>query len=176
MRRIFACLCVLVCVCVWGGCKKGDSSAAPVTSGFSCVVTADYNGLALKGTLTRQIASTLTLELVEPATLKGLTLTWENEALTATLHGLTVTLDPSQLPHVGAVPLLLRTLDAAATLTKGGELTANGLTFQGEADFGRYTLVSDPATGNLITLTIPSSALTVHFSQFQRITSLAPAS
>ena len=176
MRRWLVLICVILCVGLLSGCKGGRSKpTAPVTTGFSCTATADYNGLALKGTLTRRIASTLTLTLDEPATLKGLTLRWEEDALTAELHGITATLDPSQLPQAGAIPLLLRTLDAAATLTDGGERTADGLTFRGETDFGSYTLVSDPETGNLLTLDIPSAPLTVTFSDFQRLTDTAPA-
>ena len=60
--------------------------------------------------------------------------------------------------------------DAAAALTDGGERTAEGLQFSGETDAGRFSLLSDPVTGHLLSLTLPDVPLTVTFSDFQRIT------
>lgn len=171
MRRFIIGICLLLCTGLWSGCQRSSTTTAPpVTTGFSCRVAADYNGMAVEGQMVRHLADDLTLTLSEPATLNGLILTLDGETLTAEWHGVTATVDPAQLPQAGAIPLLLRTLDAAATLTDGGENTADGLKFTGETDLGSYTLLSDPNTGNLITLEIPAAELTVTFSDFQRIT------
>ena len=171
MRRCILWICLLLCTGLWSGCQRSSATTAPpVTTGFSCRVTADYNGMAVEGQMVRHLADDLTLTLTEPDTLNGLTLTLDGDTLTAVWHGVTATVDPAQLPQAGALPLLLRTLDAAATLTDGGEHTADGLKFTGETDLGSYTLLSDPETGNLLTLEIPAAELTVTFSDFQRIT------
>lgn len=172
MRRWIVCLYAVVCVGILGGCAgtRPTAPTEPVTEGFSCRIAADYDGLVFKGQMTRKLASTLTLELEEPPTLAGLTLTLKEDALTAQLHGIHATIDPAQLPQAGAIPLLLNALDAAATLTEGGESTAEGLTFRGEIDGVGYTLVSDADSGNLLTLELPDVPMTVLFSDFQRLT------
>ena len=171
MRRFIIGICLLLCTGLWGGCQRTPTAITPpVTTGFSCRVTANYNGMAVEGQMVRHLADDLTLTLTKPDTLNGLTLTLDGNTLTAAWHGVTATVDPAQLPQAGALPLLLHTLDAAATLTDGGERTADGLKFTGETDLGSYTLLSDPETGNLLTLEIPAAELTVTFSDFQRLT------
>lgn len=173
MRRWWAAaLALLLCLTAAGCQPKPDSRTdnRPITSGFSCTASAEYAGMTVRGRLTRETGGALTLNVTEPPTLRGALLTLTNDKLTVAIGSLKTSLDPGQYPQLGAMPVLLSALDAAAALTDGGERTAAGLQFSGETDAGRFSLLSDPATGNLLSLTLPDVPLTVTFSDFRRIT------
>lgn len=166
MKRWLICAFAAVFLLVGGCAATADAPQPPTTDGFSCRVTADYDGLAFVGDLRRETGKSLTLTVTDPATLSGLTLAWDGKSLTAAMHGITATVDANSIPQAAVMPLLLNVLDTAAKLTDGGEKTADGLSFSGEWDGYQYTLVSDPETGNLISLAVPSAPLTLTFSDF----------
>lgn len=173
MRRLWAAAALLLCLTA-AGCRTGGESrtdSRPITSGFSCIASAEYAGMAVRGTLTRETGGALTLAVEEPPTLRGAALTLSGDTLTVAIGSLKTTVDPGKYPKLGALPVLLSALDTASALTDGGEKTAQGLRFAGETDAGRFTLLSDPKTGNLLSLTLPDVPLTVTFSDFRRISS-----
>jgi hypothetical protein len=154
-----------VCVLL-GGCATPATAQPPTTNGFTCRVTADYDGLVFAGSLQRKAGESLTLAVQEPTTLQGLTLSWDGQALTAAIHGISATVDAQKIPQAAVMPLLLNVLDAAAETATDGEKTADGWQLSGEWEGTAYTLVSDPQTGNLISVSVPSVPLTVRFSDF----------
>ena len=172
MRRFFAAAAAALCLTA-AGCRPGQSAppaSRPVTEGFTCEAAAVYAGMTVRGTLTRETGSALKLEVEEPETLRGAVLTLTGETLTVSVGDLQSTLDSGQYPKIGALPVLLSALDAAAALPDGGDRTAEGLRLTGETDTGRFTLLSDPDTGCLRSLTLPDVPLTVTFSRVRLLT------
>ena len=169
MKRWLALIGLTVLVFVGGCATEADAPQPPTTDGFSCSVTADYDGLKIIGDLRRETGKSLTLTLKEPATLSGAVLSWDGKALTATIHGLSATVDANDVPQAAMMPLLLNALDDAAQVTDGGERTAEGWQFSGEWEGHTYTLVSDPITGHLLALRVPSVPLSVSFSDFRAL-------
>ena len=94
----------------------------------------------------------------------------QNGFYAAAIHGISASVDAQKVPQAAVMPLLLRVLDATAELAGGGEKTADGWQISGEWDGTAYILVSDPQTGDLISVSVPSIPLTVRFSDFRPLT------
>lgn len=148
------------------GCSR-TPAAAPTVSGFRCHAAITYDDFAAEGVLTRTAAGTLTLDLIAPEALNGVSLLWNGENVEIRLHGLSFAVDAEELPACGVGNLLLGALDAAVG-TPTGVATADGVQTQGTFPSGEFTLLSDPVTGHLLSLSVPSCALTVRFSSFEK--------
>lgn len=61
---------------------------------------------------------------------------------------------------------LLAALDAALHPSGEGKVTENGLVTNGEAAGGAFTITSDPETGSLLSLELPSAQLKATFTNF----------
>lgn len=169
-RRLLALVCICA-VCVTGGIAlsgcTGKEPEQPVVTDFSCTMQVQYGDLAVEGRLTRQSAGLLTMELTAPETLEGLTLEWDGQEVSVKMYGLSFGVDPSTFPSTALGSSLLAALDAATRLQGGGQLTAEGLETVGGEIGGEFTLLSDPNTGSLLALTIPSAGIRATFSDFQ---------
>lgn len=161
MRRLW---CVLVAVVLLvAGCRP--SAAEPQSAEFSCTVEATYRELNVKGTLTRYGAGTLALAFDEPETLNGLTVRWDGEAITLSLHGLEFTADAASVPESALGTEIVAALDAALR-GEGERREAGGvLTVNGSGPNGAYTLTFDAQSGVPLALSVPSLPLTVTFSE-----------
>lgn len=121
--------------------------------------------MQIKGHLTRLTTGTLTLDIDEPETLKGMTMQWDGETVSVKMYGLSFgwILPPCRKPpwrepsrRPGRRPASLG----------GGEVTENGLVTNGEAAGGAFTITSDPETGSLLSLELPSAQLKATFTNF----------
>ena len=135
----------------------GNAPQPPAVEGFRCHAAVTCPDLAVEGTLTRQNAGLLTFEISAPPSLRDVTLVWDGETVSVRLHGLTFGIDPAQLPASGVGTALLAALDAA--IGSDGAETAEG----------RFTLLSDPETGHLLSLSLPELGITADFSNFERL-------
>ncbi|MCL2884372.1 MAG: hypothetical protein FWF49_02655, partial [Oscillospiraceae bacterium] len=146
---------------------KGASSGAqkPTLTSFSCQAAITYQGLTIKGKLSRQAAGTLTLDITEPPSLAGMTMSWDGQTVTLKMNGLSFGVDPATVPQTALGKVIINALDAAVG-KKDGTLTPSGYEVSGSDAGGSFTLVSDPDTGALLTLTVPSADLTAVFSDF----------
>ena len=160
-------LCFLCTALVLSACSsKKNGAEEPVTAGFECDMDVQYRDMEVKGHLTRQTAGTLLLEVTEPATLNGLSMEWDGENVQLRLHGLSFDVDPSAIPQSALGKGILGALDTALGLHEDRTVTEEGVSTKGSTLDGEFTLVSDPETGNLLSLTIPSLELTAQFSNF----------
>lgn len=148
--------------------KKGTEE--PVTAGFECDMDVQYRDMDVKGHLTRQTAGTLRMEVTEPASLNGLSMEWNGENVQLRLHGLSFDVDPSAIPQSALGKGILGALDTALGLHEDRTVTEEGVATKGSSLDGEFTLVSDPETGSLLSLTIPSLELTAQFSNFTHST------
>ena len=166
MSRRLACLLLpltlLLCLC---GCSRMGKKAVqePVTTNFSCDVDVQYGDMTVKGHLTRSTAGTLCLEITEPATLNGMTMDWNGTDVSIKLHGLTFRVDPETLPQGALGKGLLNALDAALGI-KDGQLTETGWSTKGEVGGNAFEIFSDPQSGKMLSVSIPSMQLKATFS------------
>lgn len=157
------CAAVLLCACS----PQGKAPEKPVTTGFSCDVDMSYQDMQISGRLTRQSAGTLVLEFTAPESLKGLSMQWDGETITMKAGALSFGVDPSAIPESALGKGLLDALDAGYRNQQVGELTDQGLSTTGQSVNGAFEILSDPATGSLLSLKIPKLNITANFSNFE---------
>lgn len=153
------------------GCSA-QTPQPPTVDGFRCHAVVQYDDLAVEGELTRKGAGLLSFTVSAPASLEGLQLVWDGESVSVTLHGLSFGIDPDQLPASGIGSALLSAFDAAVGISSG-EQTADGYVTSGQAASGNFTILSDPQSGYLLSLSMPSLGLTASFSDFRLLSSAA---
>ena len=167
LRRLACAILSIACLVACSACSPGKSETEePVTSGFECDLDVQYQDMNVKGHLTRHTAGTLLLELTEPSTLNGLSMEWDGENIALKLHGLSFDVNPSALPESGLGKGILSALDAAIGQRENRAEVSEGIATSGSIAQGEFTLVSDPETGNLLSLEIPSMELSATFSNF----------
>lgn len=167
LRRLVCVLLSASLLFIFSSCSAGTEKAEePITSHFECDMDVQYRDMNVKGHLTRRTAGTLLLEITEPSTLNGLSMEWNGETILLKLHGLSFDVSPSALPEAALGKGLLSALDTAIGAQENRTETAEGLATKGSAAEGEFTLVSDPETGNLRSLSIPALELTAQFTNF----------
>ena len=146
--------------------NEGKRAEDPVSTGFECDVSLTYRDMDVKGHLTRLTAGTLVMDITEPQTLEGMSMKWDGQTISVNMYGLSFGVDPEAIPETALGKSILDSLDG---VTADGEriVTDEGVLTKGNAAGGEFTFVSDPETGNLLSLTIPSVNLTATFSNFQ---------
>lgn len=166
MRRA---ACIVVCLLVLiTGCSGSKPAADPVGEGFTCTVQAVYRDMTVAGTLTREIAGTLTLAFTEPETLNGLTACWNGETVTLSMYGLEFSVDPATVPESALGEEIITAFDTA--LRGEGERTIEDgkLIVSGNGQNGAYTLTFDAETGEPLSLSVPSLPLSATFFDFEQ--------
>lgn len=166
LRRPVCLLMVLLLALSAAACKKGGRPKQPVTTGFCCDVNVKYKDMNVRGSLKRTLAGTLSFDIVEPETIKGLSMQLSGETVTLKLHGLSFDVNPELIPQSALAKSLLSVLDAAIGDREGGEISKDGLLTKGSTLSGEFEILSDPETGRLLTIRMPSTDLTAEFSNF----------
>jgi hypothetical protein len=166
LRRLLSLTLCLLFILSFAACKNKNKSEQPITTGFSCDVEVTYNDMNVKGRITRSSAGTLTFEVKEPKSLNGLSMQWDGDSIALKLFGLSFDIDPDTIPQTALAQNILSVLDAAIGIRDQGEITEEGLVTKGSSLIGEFEIVSDPETGKLLKLQIPSAGLTANFSNF----------
>ncbi len=162
---------LLLCL-LFAGCNTAATAGErPIAVGFSCTATGTYRGDAVAGSVERNAAGLLTFTLSKPEELNGLTMTWDGQTVTLGMLGLTWSLSPEKVPSAALGKRLLQTLDAVVYSTADGVMTEDGRRkTTGDIEAGvTYTLYSDPETGALLALDVPSEELHLQFNDFTKI-------
>lgn len=167
-RRLSAVCAIFVrSVLLLTSCAPGAvGHTAPTFTGFSCSADIAYRDMAVKGRLSRVSAGTLILDIEEPATLSGMKLSWNGEQIRVNMLGLSVDLDPADIPASALGSALVDTLDAALRVQDQAVLSDGVMKLDGECATGSYTVTSDPATGALLTVAVPDLELSASFADF----------
>lgn len=153
-------LCV-VCLILFSSCKREEKgSAKPVVAGFTCGVNITYRALKLNGELTRNADGKLLMTFSEPRSLSGIAISWDGENMAMELGGLSVRVDEAKVPQGALIKSMLRVLTAQPT---DGTVTEEGYVMTGEVEGKAYTLVCEPDTGFLRSLSVPEDELSVTF-------------
>lgn len=159
-----------VCLCCLSACSRSDPPQEPVASGFECDVALHYRDMDVKGHLTRISAGTLKMDIEEPASLKGMSMEWDGETISVKMYGMTFGVDPAEMPESALGKGLLDVFDTIVRKKDGGTLTDEGLKTAGESLNGEFEVLSDPATGSLLSMKVPELNLSAEFSNFQLTT------
>lgn len=163
---------MLAGIAACAGCKgngPGGSTEEPVSTGFECDVDLTYKDLNVQGHLSRLSAGTLMLDITAPKTLEGMTMQWDGETISLKMYGLSFGLDPAEIPETALGKSLLDALDGIQGTGQNPDstLTDDGLLTRGSSTGGSFEFLSDPETGSLLSLKVPSADLTATFSNFQ---------
>ncbi len=155
--------CLLMLLTV--GCAA-EKEVQPVTDGFSCRADVTYRELALQGVLTRPGNGNLQFAFQEPASLSGIILGWDGQAMTMELGGVSIDIAEEQVPQSALIKCLLQVL---ASDVSDGVLLQEGYTVSGEVQGTAYTLVCDPSTGLPLSLEVPENELYATFTDAARL-------
>ena len=168
-RRFFGlCLALLTALLLCTAChSQSQNPEKPVTTGFACDVDMTYQDMRVKGHLTRMSAGTLKMEFTEPATLNGMSMEWDGETISVKYAGLSFGVDPAAVPESALGKGLLDALDAGFRSGGEGRMTDKGLSVTGQSVNGQFEMLSDPQTGQLLSLKIPELKVAAAFSNFQ---------
>lgn len=112
-------------------------------------------------------AGTLKMEFTEPATLNGMSMEWDGETISVKYAGLSFGVDPAAVPESALGKGLLDALDAGFRSGGEGQMTDKGLSVTGQSVNGQFEMLSDPQTGQLLSLKIPELKVAATFSNFQ---------
>ncbi|MDD4546688.1 MAG: hypothetical protein PHR24_05275 [Oscillospiraceae bacterium] len=168
LRRLTGLLLILLSVSlIFTSCSKKSKSEQPIMIGFSCNIEVKYDEMNVKGYLTRSAAGTLCFDIAEPETLKDLSMQWDGSEISIKLNGISFNVEPDKVPQSALGKCILGALDSALGVRDVGELTDEGLLTKGVSSAGDYEIISDPATGNLLNLRMPSVKLEATFSDFK---------
>ncbi|MDD2361815.1 MAG: hypothetical protein PHH84_02480 [Oscillospiraceae bacterium] len=170
LRRLTNLLFILLSLLlILPSCSKKASSEQPIMIGFSCNIEAKYDEMNIKGYLTRSAAGTLRFDIDEPETLNGLSMQWDGNEISIKLNGISFNVEPDNIPQSALGKCILGALDSALGVRDAGELTDEGLLTKGVSSAGEFEIISDPATGSLLNLKMPSVKLEAKFSDFKLI-------
>ena len=148
------------------GCSRINPPETPISTCFKCDAEIQYKDMSIKGHITRVSAGTLKVELTEPASLNGMSMEWDGETISVELYGMTFNVDPSTIPTSGLGESILDALDTTMRTKGNSTLTDEGLKTSATGQNGDFVVLSDPSTGSLISLTIPTINLSASFSNF----------
>lgn len=168
-RRFFGlCLALLTALLLCTAChSQSQNPEKPVTTGFACDVDMMYQDMRVKGRLTRMSAGTLKMEFTEPATLNGMSMEWDGETISVKYAGLSFGRGSDRRagkrPGQGAFGCAGRGLRSGGE----GQMTDKGLSVTGQSVNGQFEMLSDPQTGQLLSLKIPELKVAAAFSNFQ---------
>ncbi len=168
MKRIAAMVCVgLFVIGGMVGCGKNTVAVQPVTSGFSCDVSADVQGMTVKGTLSRETTGQLCMQVTEPPSLRDVMVEWDGTTMTMQLGGVSIPVEAAHVPQGALVKQVLAVLTAAPSKTTA---TDEGTVVDGVVDGKPFSIVCDSDTGLIRSLSIPQDDLTVTFDNTKTIT------
>ena len=95
-------------------------------------------------------------------------ITLDGDRVEVEMYGMSFNLNPDKLPVSGLAKGVLDVLDQVARSDEPPRLTENGAVLYGKSQNGEFTLISDPETGDLLSLSVPDLPLEVTFSSFEQ--------
>lgn len=152
-----------------GGGGTAPSQPDTLSNQFSCVADIHYNELDIKANVVSPSPGLYTIEVLEPASLKGLKVEWTGQQIQLGYLGLSVGIDPATLPDSLFGSILIDVFNKAAA--KDGmsiEAGENELILHGKTDTGDFTVSMDRQTGALKSISVPSAGLEAQFSEFTK--------
>lgn len=134
---------------------------------FTATATIRLDGTTLVADLNRSAENAFTLQIDEPQALQGLTFQYDGSNITASYHGMEVTIGDDSLIAQALAGILFRSIQEA-TAGSNVEISQEdgALTVQGSGEDGEFSLRIDPQRHTLLSLEVPSLDLSCEFSDF----------
>lgn len=134
---------------------------------FTATATIRLDGTTLVADLNRSAENAFTLQIDEPQALQGLTFQYDGSSITASYHGMEVTIGDDSLIAQALAGILFRSIQEA-TAGSNVEISQEdgALTVQGSGEDGEFSLRIDPQRHTLLSLEVPSLDLSCEFSDF----------
>ena len=155
----------MICgVVLLSGCSK--KAEPPAAINFSCDAHILYKDIEMDAHLIRTETGVLQMDINYPPSLEDLVITLDGDKVEVEMYGISFNLNPETLPVSGVAKGVLDALDTVADMEELPTFTESGARLTGKSQNGEFTLVSDPETGALLSLTIPDLPLEVTFSAF----------
>ena len=160
---------ILLCT----GCKDGGLlvKSPDMNVPFQSDVKVQAKELEFEGTVKRYGTGMWSMTVTSPETLEGLTLTYNDEGVTAELDGLTLEIAAEDLGSGAVFAQIFRAVDSAASAgTLSCTETEDGKVFTGEFSGGTYSLIFEPQSLTPVGIEIPSSGIFCELRSFSIIT------
>lgn len=148
------------------GCSR--KAAPPAAIDFLCDAHILYKDIEIGANLTRTKAGVLKMDIYDPPSLEDMVITLDSGRIEVEMYGMSFNLNPDNLPVSGLAKGVLDVLDTVAKSDEPPRLTENGAVLVGKSQNGDFTLISDPDTGELVSLSVPDIPLEITFSSFQK--------
>lgn len=146
---------------------KKENLVQELQQPFSATATIKLNQITATADLNRTAQNTFTLHLTEPAALKDLSFQYNGEDITASYHGMSVSISDDSLVAKTLAGVLFRSLSSATEGTGVDISSKDGiLLVKGENEDGRFSMQIDPKHSSILNLEVPSLDLSCEFSDF----------
>ncbi|QEY34125.1 hypothetical protein FL966_03170 [Caproiciproducens galactitolivorans] len=160
MRRIFCIFAFLVLVLPLAACSSPTVQAAEIHFSFQCKADVNTNGEQFLCNLSRTAPGRASVQVLS-GDLDGLSFDWDGDGFSISYKDLCAKSEDCVLPDTAFASVLVKVLDYAErsdSLTSGADGSFTG-TFE-DKDF---TITVDKNTGDIQTLVIPETNLSVKF-------------
>lgn len=173
MKRILAvCIGVLLLAGVLAGCgNKGKGGAEDPSTWlgdpFTCTANIQYGDIAAVAVIDKRSPISCDISFESPAALTGMKFCFEEDTVTANYKGMEVSFNPSSIPGSAITKAIVSAVNSAV---KGQgvkvEVVDKTLVVKGDNENGKFELVLDKKSGNLLKLDIPSLNLKADIQNF----------
>ena len=162
--RIVPALLAFAVVLTFAGCSAVQEMVKPADPVFlfTCRAQVQAAGQEITCTFTRSEGEMASIGILSPQEIQGLSYDWTGTGFSVSYAGVTETSAECTLPGDSFAPVLVKAMNAAAReggLSQGEE----GNSYAGSFDGKGFTLTADPQTGNILTLSVPSSGISAEF-------------
>lgn len=140
---------------------------------FECDADIMSDKLEMKSHLKRFGNGYWVMEISEPPSLAGMTITYSEEEIDVKLGDIGFKMDKAKVNDTAIFKLIFDAFDNASVQQEMNVTESNdGLIMTGQNDFGVYNLIFDKETSILKYLEVPSAKLSMKISNFKLLTDL----
>ena len=171
MKKIVSGLLIVIMLFSFGGCtSKKSAESLDLNKLFKVTATIESGKFKGQAVINRLGDNMWDVEFSSPNTLSGIKLSYSGEDITATYMGLSIKMSKTDAPIKGMLTMLFNAIDKSAALKDmpcvEDEKTK---TFSGENENGKFNIILDKSTGNLIGFEMPDNDLKVTFTDYTLI-------
>lgn len=147
--------------------EKQQQLTSDLSRPFQAVANIKLDGLNVVADINKTASNQLTMQVTEPQTLKGLTISYNGSDITVAYLGMQAVIDDDSLLAKTMAGIIMHSIQSATEDTGVQISEQDGiLTISGESDEGAFVLKLDKQSGAILSLRVPQMDLECEFSQF----------
>ncbi len=163
---------LLLALLLFCGCGKQEfqntENAPPkIPDTFTADLAISYNGNEMTATMRQNSFASYTFDMLSPAALEPMALSFEGGICTVTYNDLRFETDIGRYPQTAFCSVVADILDTLPTANITPTYADGMWTYSGSTDSGGYILTQNVATGAFNTLSVESLNLNITFSNFK---------